>query len=197
MTEPTTDPHLRRLHAIAGNAVGPALGASWWLPLGVRETVGRAVVQALLDAGAIPPPPPEPGTPRHTASDITDDQLAALYGELDGVYDDLTDARRHNDETCEAVQRRDTAEAAVHRMRKLHHLDHLYEVDCPCPAPGDDSDDDAYDAYWERHHRDDDGEVACLNRPVADICPTCIDRNGDPHPWPCETGTALDNREPK
>ncbi|MGW1998520.1 hypothetical protein, partial [Embleya sp. NPDC001921] len=71
-------------------------------------------------------------------------------------------------------------------------LDHLYEVDCPCPAPGAGAADDVFDAYWERHHRDDDGDVACLDRPVADICPTCIDESGDPHPWPCETGTAVD-----
>ncbi|MGW1998424.1 hypothetical protein [Embleya sp. NPDC001921] len=126
MTEPTPDVHRRRLDAIASNAVGPTLGERWWLPFNVRDEVGRAVVQALVDAGAIPPPPPDLDAPRHTASDINDHQLAALYGELDGVYADLADARRHNDETCEAVAHRDQAEKLLHEVVDLAELTHKY-----------------------------------------------------------------------
>ncbi|MEU0937667.1 hypothetical protein [Embleya sp. NPDC005971] len=124
MTEPTADPHRRRLDAIAGNAVGTALntatpetGERWWFSLSLREHVGRAVVQALVDAGAIPPPPADLDTPRHTAGAITDDQLAALYGEIDWLHADLIAEQNHNGETCEAVQRADRFEAAVQRVR--------------------------------------------------------------------------------
>ncbi|MEU0940132.1 hypothetical protein [Embleya sp. NPDC005971] len=101
MTEPTADPHRRRLDAIAGNAVGTALNAAptpetgerWWFSLSLREHVGRAVVQALLDAGAIPPPPADLDEPRHTASDINDDQLAALYRALDETRQEAATVR--------------------------------------------------------------------------------------------------------
>jgi len=197
----TTDPHRRRLDAIAGNAVAPALdaipapdtGERWWLPLGVREHIGRAVAQALLDAGAVTIAIVPDGT-RKTVDRITDAELTALYDEIDQLDHDISAERLHNDDTCEAVQARDVAEAAVQRARDLHHLAHLYEIDCPCPAPPYEHDehDDAFDAYWERHSTDDDGDVACLDRPVADICPTCLTREGDPHSWPCPTALALD-----
>jgi len=126
MTEPTADPHRHRLDAIAGNAVAPALdalpapgtGDRWWLPLGVREHIGRAVVQALLDAGAVTIAIVPDGT-RKTATTITDSELTSLYDEIDQLDRDISAERLHNDDTCAAVKGRDAAEAAVQRVRDL------------------------------------------------------------------------------
>jgi len=65
-------------------------------------------------------------TGRKPLDAMTSDDLDQLHARLDKLESDLRDSdaenlelARHNDETCEAVQRRDTAEAALERVRAL------------------------------------------------------------------------------
>lgn len=214
MTEP--EQYLRRLRAITANAILPALERKhllpgvqpWWLPLSARLQVANGIVQALLDAGAIPPPPPEPGTPRHTASDITDDQLAALYSELDEARQQIATGQ------ASASAREALLEAARDALQDAGlrgHGDCWPDITAPIHALIAERDRwrRGYDHHYQRAERAEEADqrVRDLHRPFVDrrkglitlhagpTQPACAECHGEP--LPCPTIRALDNQEPK